>query len=479
MGNIGAVTRSAHTSTHQPHVPEGIKPPLVLTALLIAVASFQLNATMLAPAVGSMAAELHTTLSTIGLSTTVFLFVAGLAGVFLPPYSDLIGRRRALIGSITIMAIGSLISVVAVNVPMLMVGRAMQGFCGATISLSILILRDMLTAQKFGKYIGILTAINSGVGGVDTLAGGIIADTIGFRGIFALTLILEVAAIALIRLWVPESATQTGRKMDWLGAILLSAMLLAINAGLTLAFSVGGWTTPVTWTCFGTGAVLAVAFAVAETRVKDPLIPLPLLKERRVWGILATTFLTMASSFAVLIFVIPSWALDPSSGFGLDGTTTALLYLMPFSLLGWAVAPLAGYFAPKIGYRLILRAGLIGSFLLILGQVFGQHDKWALFALVFLMGVTYSAASATALNGLAVLYAPESNRGLLPGLNSTMFNLGASIGIGIMASLVGAGAAAGNTAGGFNQALVAAAVLAAIACGFSFILPSQQGPEKI
>lgn len=479
MGTTGPLTQAASTTTHQPSVPEGIKPPLVLTALLIAVASFQLNATMLAPAVGNMAAELNTTLSTIGLSSTVFLFVAGLAGVFLPPYSDLIGRRKALVGSIAIMAIGSLISLVAINVPMLMAGRALQGFCGATISLSILILRDMLTAQKFGKYIGILTAVNSGVGGVDTLLGGIIADTVGFRGIFALTLVLEIAAVVLIRLWVPESAGLTGKKMDWLGAVLLSAMLLAINLGLTLAFSADGWTSTATWICFGAGVVLALAFATAERRVKDPLIPLPILKERRVWGILATTFFTMASSFAVLIFVIPSWALDPSSGFGLDATTTALLYLMPFSLLGWAVAPLAGYLAPRIGYRLILRAGLIGSFLLILGQVFGQQDKWAMFTLVFLMGATYSAASATALNGLGVLYAPESNRGLLPGLNSTMFNLGASIGIGIMASMVGASAAAGDPAGGFNQALVAAAILAGIACGFSFLLPSQQGPEKI
>ena len=142
-----------------------VKPVLVLTALVVAVASFQLNATMLAPAIGTMAAELNTDIATIGMSSTVFSFVTAIAGLFWPPLSDIIGRKRALLLSTGILTLGSLVATLAVNVPMLMVGRAMQGACGATFALSFLVLRRVVEPKRFGRYVGIITAINAGVGG--------------------------------------------------------------------------------------------------------------------------------------------------------------------------------------------------------------------------------------------------------------------------------------------------------------------------
>ncbi|WP_190818855.1 hypothetical protein [Saccharopolyspora pogona] len=62
---------------------------------------------MLSPAIDNMSTALNTAVGTIGLSATEFLFVAGLAGVILPRYSDIIGRRRALFGSIAVMALGA------------------------------------------------------------------------------------------------------------------------------------------------------------------------------------------------------------------------------------------------------------------------------------------------------------------------------------------------------------------------------------
>ncbi|WP_170121508.1 MFS transporter [Saccharopolyspora spinosa] len=82
------------------------------------MASFQMNATMLSPAIDSMSRRRH-----VVLSATVFLFVAGLAGVILPRYSDILGRRRSLFGSIAVTAMGSLIATLAPNVEELMVGR--------------------------------------------------------------------------------------------------------------------------------------------------------------------------------------------------------------------------------------------------------------------------------------------------------------------------------------------------------------------
>ncbi|KAA5836908.1 MFS transporter [Saccharopolyspora hirsuta] len=456
-----------------------VRPPLVLTALLVAVASFQMNATMLSPAIDDMAKSLSTDVGTIGLSATVFLFVAGLAGVVLPRYSDIIGRRRVLFGSIAVMATGSLIATLAPNVEVLMVGRALQGACGATISLGILTLRDILPTEQFGRYLGILTAVNSGVAGVDTLLGGLITDTIGFRGIFGLTFVLEVIAVVMIGAWVPDSA-RTGARMDWRGAAVICLALLGINAWLTLGPTMG-WFTGWPLACLVVGAALLPAFWLVERNQPDPLLPLRALRSRGVWGLLLTTFCTMASIFAVLTFVYPTLAQHATAGFAYDGTTTALMFLMPYALAGWILAPLAGSWAPRIGYRNMLRIGLVGNLLLIAATTFAVSSPWLLFALVALMGVSYAACAATALNGMGVIYAPKESPGILPGLNATMFNLGASVGIGILSGLVAKGTPDGaSDPAGFTTALVVATVISAAALVASFVLPGKAGSaEKV
>ncbi|MDA4894804.1 MFS transporter [Streptomyces sp. MS2A] len=447
-----------------------VRPPLVLTALLVAVASFQMNATMLAPAVTSMTTELGTDAPTIGISASVFTFVAALAGLFWPPLSDGIGRRRALLVSLSVMSLGSLIAMLAVDVPMLMVGRALQGACGATFSLAFLLLREMLDARRFGRYLGIVTAVNAGVGGVDTLLGGVIADAIGFRGIFGLTLVLEILAVVLIAAWAPEVRPAGKTRMDWGGIGALTLALLGINFALSSAFSPGGWGAAATWAWFGVAAIALVAFRFIEDRVAQPLLPVRDFADRAVWGTLLTTFFTLASSFALLIFLVPTLSQDATAGFGLNGTVSALMFLVPYSLLGWATAPLVGTFAPRIGYRLLLRCGLGGSLLLATGMVLGHQNPWTLAILVFFMGATYSACAATTLNGLGIIYAPKAHPGILPGLTSTMFNFGASVGIGMLAATV----AASPGPDGYRQAFVVAAVLAGLALLVSFALPARE-----
>ncbi len=463
-----AVSTSSVESKHE------IRPPLVLTALVIAVASFQLNATMLAPAIGVMAEELDTDIATIGLSATVFSFVTAVAGLFWPPLSDIIGRKKALVISTGILTLGSLVAMLAVNVPMLMVGRAMQGACGATFALSFLVLREIVDTKRFGRYVGIITAINAGVGGVDTLLGGLIADWIGFRGIFGLTLVLEVLAFFMLIRWTPEVRALKSGRMDWWGIGALTIALVGINLGLTMAFAPGGLASWKTWLAFAVAVAALIGFRIAEGRVAHPLLPIEAITDRGVWGLLLTTFCTLASSFSVLVFVIPALTQDPQSGFGLSSTASALLFLMPYSLLGWASAPFFGSLAPRLGYRLVLRVGLFGSLILTALMVLGVENQMTLALVVFFMGATYSAAASCALNGLGIIYAPASHPGILPGMNSAAFNFGAAVGIGMMSVVIA------NSPGidGYRNALILATVLTGLALAFSFVLPGKVSAEE-
>lgn len=124
------------------------RPVLVLVSLILVVASFQLNATMLSPAVSDMAAELDTNVGVIGWSSTVFLAVAAALAIFLPPFSDLVGRKRILVVSVSVMLIGTLIVLFTSSPAALIFGRALQGFVGATFALSNLTLHAMLDPKS-------------------------------------------------------------------------------------------------------------------------------------------------------------------------------------------------------------------------------------------------------------------------------------------------------------------------------------------
>ncbi len=81
------------TQTEGNRLPTSQTIPLVL-ALLAAIFAFQLNASMLSPALKTMEGELSATAAEIGLTQTAFFTAAALFSLFLPRWGDLIGRLR-------------------------------------------------------------------------------------------------------------------------------------------------------------------------------------------------------------------------------------------------------------------------------------------------------------------------------------------------------------------------------------------------
>ncbi|MEJ5929160.1 MFS transporter [Corynebacterium sp. H128] len=451
-------------------------PALVLTALMLVISSFQLNATMLSPSIGDMAHRLHTNPGVIGWSSTVFLSVAAALAVFFPPFADKIGRKRVLIVSVSVMIFGTLLILFTASPLWLMIGRALQGFCGATFALGNLTLRAILDPKRYGFYIGLVAAINSGVAGIDTLVGGMLTDAFGYKAVVLCILAVELIALLTLLAWVPETRVTAVANMDWLGAIALTLALWSFNMGVTFGFSELGWSSMWTMAMFVIGIASAFAFVAVEKNHRDPLVPLVELKKRSTWGLLGTTLFTMASAFATLLYLIPAISQDPA-GFGMSSTVSALMYLTPFSLAGWLISPFVGKYAPLVGYRLLLRIGLFGSTVLLALFVFtGYHDKWIVFAIALCLGISYTAMSNTTINAMGVLYSSETRPGVLPGLNSAAFNLGAGLGIGVMASTVAQAAATGGS--GYSTAMIIGVGCGLIALLFSLVLPGKEDSEE-
>ncbi|OWM50291.1 MFS transporter [Corynebacterium diphtheriae] len=443
--------------------------PLML-ALLAAVFAFQLNASMLSPALATMEKELNATSAQIGLTQTAFFTAAALFSLFLPRWGDLIGRRKVLVGMMALTAIGCVVAALAPNVTVLFIGRVIQGVAGPTVPLCLIMLRQQIPDEKqYALLLGILTSVNGGIGGVDALLGGWLAGSFGFRSIFWVMAAVCVVAVIVAQLFTTESTAEETAPMDWAG---VAPLAVAIGA-LLIAFNEAGKLGDAHWLLVAVLAIVGVAgvmiFWKVEQKVAHPLVTIDYLAQRRTWALLLTTLLTMTGVFAVMNGLIPNIA-QAAEGPGLAADVVSWWTLTPYALAGLFFGPIAGTLAARWGYTLVLRIGLVGTlFGLIATAVLSNALTPALLLVISLfVGVTYAGIANIMLNGLGIVLSPADNQGYLPGMNAGAFNLGAGLSFAVLFAV--------TTASDYQLGIVTGAVIVACALGTSLLIPK---PETI
>jgi predicted MFS family arabinose efflux permease len=295
-----------------------------------------------------------------------------------------------------------------------------------------------LTPKQFGPALGLVTAISCGVGGADQFLGGMLSDHWGFRSIFFVILVVGIIGIFLSKLYVPESVAILSGKMDWPGASALSAALIFINVGVARGGS-QGWASPAALALLAIAAACFVAFWFIEKRSGHPLISTAHLKSRQIWPIVATTLATLTGIFAAINFTVVVFSQDSHAGYGMSATASALLLLSPAAAIGVFAAPVTGWLAPRLGWRVVMWSGLTLSIVTMLVATLMLDHKWVVVAGFALLGVFYNGLALTTINGLGVILSPEDAPGSLPGLNGACFQIGAGLGIALVGPVVSAG----------------------------------------
>ena len=447
----------------------------VMTALLVACFAFQLNASMLSPALVTMEKELKTTGTVIATSQTAFFTAAALFALFLPRLGDMIGRRRLLTWMMVLTAVGCVISAlsgVLGSVALLFAGRIVQGVAGPTVPLCLIILKQAVPDPKrYGTLLGVVTAVNGGIAGIDALAGGFLAGRYGFASVFWVMTAAAVAAALAVALLTDESRIDNPTPMDWLGTSLL---VVAVGSAL-IAIDQAGKLAQANWVLVLVLLVVAgvafVAFWRQESVSRHPLVTTTYLRSRSTWALLLTTMLTMTGVFAIMNGIVPALGQDADFGAALGADVVSFWTLTPYALAGLVMGPVAGTLAGRMGYHRVLRIGLIGTVaglgLLLLGVASPQ--PWLLLVISILVGVTYAGMGNIMLNGLGIELSPKDNPGYLPGLNAGAFNLGAGISFAILYAVKTAAGDVGR--GAYVATIVAGVVLLALAFLASLLIP--------
>ncbi|MEA2384791.1 MAG: hypothetical protein QOH72_4762 [Solirubrobacteraceae bacterium] len=335
---------------------------LAFSAMMLATLLAALDQTVVATALPQIVTDLH---GFRDLSWVVSSFLVA-ATVTVPLYgklSDLYGRRRMFVVSISIFLLGSLLCGVAQSMGQLIAFRALQGVgAGGLLPLAQAAIADLFSPRDRGRYQGYIGSMWATAAVAGPLLGGSLTDAASWRWIFFINLPLGALALVVVLRTMRAPAEVRPHRVDWLGAAVLSVAITC----LLLACTWGGTTYP--WGSahvLGTGVVglvLAAVFVAIERRVEEPLLPLALFRDRIFTVSTAGGFVVGAIIFAVSIYV-PVF----SQGVQRISATSSGVILIPFSL-GWvAAATMTGQLISRTGrYRLF---PIVGSVFILTGLV--------------------------------------------------------------------------------------------------------------
>lgn len=202
--------------TAMPARPSGVRIPLLVGSLILSVLTFQLNASLLTPAIPAMARDFNVDAAAVSQVQSLFFLSGSVLAVVISRWSDAIGRRKALFVCLGMVFLGTVVTLLAPSLPLLLAGRALQGASSVSFTIAFLILSEELTAKQFGISVGVVTAVNGGLGGLDGFIGGAVTDNAGWRMLFVIILVVSVLATLGAIAFVPAHRRSEARRMDWL-----------------------------------------------------------------------------------------------------------------------------------------------------------------------------------------------------------------------------------------------------------------------
>ncbi len=279
---------------------------LTLAGLLLTLLLAALDQTIVATALPRITADLGG-FAQYAWVTTAYLVTSTVMVPIAGKLSDQLGRKPLLVISALGFLLSSLVCAQAQTFGQLVAARAIQGLSGGAITAAVFAtVPTLFSASARARIIGLFTGTYGVASIIGPLLGGLITDSVGWRGVFLVNLPVGAVALALVGLTyrqAPVAAPVAGRpKLDYLGGL---SLMLGV-APLLVALSLGGhelaWTSPQLLGLMVFGLVLLVVFVRAEMRAPQPVVPLALLRSRSV-GISALGMVFMsATMFGTSLF---------------------------------------------------------------------------------------------------------------------------------------------------------------------------------
>ncbi|MDX8460233.1 MDR family MFS transporter [Mesorhizobium humile] len=323
----------------------------VLLSMLLAA----LDQTIVAPALPTIARSLGHAEYLPWIVTGYLLTATAMAPLY-GKISDVYGRRPVIYAAILVFLLGSLVSALAPNMLVLVIGRAIQGAGGGGLfALAQTVIGDLVPPRERARYAAWISGTWAVASVAGPLLGGVFAEHLHWSLIFWINLPIGFLAMAIINnplRKLPIAAKN--HRIDGLGAVLLviatSLLLLALNWG----GSAYPWFSREILGLVACSAVFWAFFALRLLRAAEPLISLEVLSNPIVLAGTLSMFLLQAANIGASVY-LPVY-LQSIVGLSVSESGTAMLGLLLGTVAG---ATFSGRMIPRfVHYKRIAMIGV-------------------------------------------------------------------------------------------------------------------------
>lgn len=410
---------------------------LALYVLCCGVLMIVLDTTIVNVALPSIRADLHFTETSLVWVVNAYMLTFGGFLLLGGRLGDLFGHRRLFLLGLVVFTLASLACGIATSKEVLIVARAVQGLGGAVVTaVALSLIMDLFTEDADrAKAMGVYGFVCAAGGSIGVLLGGALT-TLSWHWIFLVNLPIGIAVYAFSLKLLPDvKGTAHGEKLDWAGAVTVTAsLMLAVYA--IVGGNEAGWMSLQTLGLLGIAVALLILFLFIEARVTHPLMPLSLFRLRNVAVANGVSVFWAAAMFAW--FFISALYLQQVLQY--TPMQVGLAFLPPDLIMAVFSLGLSAKLVMRFGMRLPMAVGLviagIGLALFSLAPVNGEFWVHVFPGMVLLGlggGIAFNPVLLAAMNDVG-----PSESGLASGLVNTAFMMGGALGLAVLASLAGA-----------------------------------------
>ena len=278
----------------------------ILFAVMLGLFLGALDQTIVGPALPTIVTQLSGNDYYVW-AVTIYLLTSTISVPFWGKLSDLYGRKPIFMIGIVIFLIGSALSGLSQNMGMLILFRGLQGIgAGSLFPVALAVIGDMFTPAERGKYQGLFGAVFGIAFVIGPLAVGFLTENIGWHWIFYVNIPIGLVSLFVINRLLPTvKSARASSDFDILGGAIFTVAITFLLIGLTNK-QFGDWTDPTVGGFMAVGLIGIVLFILAETRAKEPIVPLHLFRNRTYTSSMVASFFASFAFFGSVIF-LPRW----------------------------------------------------------------------------------------------------------------------------------------------------------------------------